>query len=203
MQSPGLFCPRCQTLLVVKTTPSGALHGCNRCGGVWVDRETGQRVARSLCEHTLSATEALGGGQLGAASADPHQLSGVRCPVCLVPLSIERVTRANVEIDVCANHGSWFDRDELRRVARGLAAERAYGGAALGGAGALVLATEGPALDERGHRIAEAGELALDTAAVAGEGLVGVGEVLEGASIAGDLASGAFELLGELLGGLG
>lgn len=45
-----------------------------------------------------------------------------RCPVCDAPLV--HTKRARVSIDVCTAHGTWFDRDELGRMARNLDYDR-------------------------------------------------------------------------------
>lgn len=203
-----LVCPRCGLALVRRDVPAGALHGCNHCGGVWVTHDVVQRVNAALCEGTLASADALTRSTATAPAAGP-----ARCPVCGVSLTPWLVPRANVEIDH-DDHGAWFDRDELRRVAQSVAASRAYGGsaaaagaAAVGVAGAAAAtAAADPTLVHRAQRAVDAhGETVLDVASTGLE-FVDAESVVAGAEVAaevgGGLASGAFELLGSILGAI-
>ena len=189
------------------------MHGCGQCGGVWLDNASSQRLTNALCDHTVSLADKIGRAAPGA----PHQ-GPAHCPVCQHQLRVTRVSRAQVEIDVCDSHGAWFDRDELQTVARAFAVDRAYlgpnaaavgVGAAAVGAGALGAAAvaQDPsiaqraqrAVEEHGGTAAEVGVEALD--------FVDAGDVAEGAGIAaeaaGGIAEGAFELLGGIFSSLG
>jgi Zn-finger nucleic acid-binding protein len=60
-----------------------------------------------------------------AADADPDVsvTEGSRkCPVCQHAMASVRA--GHVTLDVCEPHGTWFDRDELGRLARNLEHER-------------------------------------------------------------------------------
>lgn len=53
----------------------------------------------------------------------PVAAEGTRqCPVCTRPMA--SVRSGHVTLDVCEAHGTWFDRDELGRLARNLEHER-------------------------------------------------------------------------------
>jgi len=44
------------------------------------------------------------------------------CPVCAMTLT--QTSMAGVTVDVCFAHGTWFDRDEVTRIAEACAARR-------------------------------------------------------------------------------
>jgi Zn-finger nucleic acid-binding protein len=96
------------------------LLGCRACGGLWFDN----RGARMLVEANLG-DEVLDVVRLLDASAKPSGDTSYRtaarigrrqCPVCDAPLDRTRVESAGVEIDLCAPHGTWFDRAAFRAV---------------------------------------------------------------------------------------
>jgi len=77
-------------------------RGCAACQGVWLS----PAAARRMIE-----------GPFGALSKLPRIAAGnaaLRCPTCRKAL--ERCRVAEVEIDVCAEHGVWFDHTEVERV---------------------------------------------------------------------------------------
>jgi Zn-finger nucleic acid-binding protein len=108
-------CPRCTTQLFRGTSQSFALHGCGGCGGVWLDN--------AACAAVLvgsSGARATELAELVARNARTRVLdlrTEVRCPECGVTL--ERVRKHGIEMDVCAAHGTWFDAHELRQVVQG------------------------------------------------------------------------------------
>lgn len=87
------------------------MHECPRCGGMFVPRDA---LAEILCNAEAS----------GALPAGPAKWSGetgdvryVPCPQCHA--SMNRVNFGKVSgviVDVCRQHGTWFDAGELTRV---------------------------------------------------------------------------------------
>lgn len=124
-----LTCPRkCGAMRPVRF--GGAdMYVCDVCNGLWVDTETVQRlVAERLKPSPMMAT--------GIATPPPARvkLEAVRyapCPICERLMNRVNFAHASgVIVDVCTDHGTWFDADELRRVlefigAGGLEAARA------------------------------------------------------------------------------
>lgn len=115
----GKPCPACVAPLVA--APLGwVVLTCNGCGGVWADQAASARINRMVCRDLVSVAKQA------AKRADDERPSVVdgerRCPVCSGGLRNENV--AGVSLDVCDAHGTWFDRDELGRLARNLDYER-------------------------------------------------------------------------------
>ncbi len=81
-------------------------HPCAGCGGVWIAEDQLQLLFVAL---------GLGIGLLEPFGPLEAVAGGARCPCCRAPMTLERTygDAPAVEIDVCAAHGAWFDRDEL------------------------------------------------------------------------------------------
>ena len=96
-------CPRCfERWALGNRKVEAEARGCAACQGVWLSHT----AARRLIEEPFGALAGLPRVEAGNAA--------LRCPVCDVSLERHRV--ADVEIDVCAAHGVWFDHKEVERV---------------------------------------------------------------------------------------
>jgi Zn-finger nucleic acid-binding protein len=122
-----LDCPRCSLELLVAEVPGTNVYACKRCGGVWIDTEAAQRIATALEPQLVSLADAA--AAMGDASP---VMSGAppACPVCATATHRVRVEAPapigtkSIELDVCALHGTWFDRNELQQAWRSLHASR-------------------------------------------------------------------------------
>jgi Zn-finger nucleic acid-binding protein len=114
---PRYSCPRCGGPVYTGHAADAAIDGCVACGGVWIDNATAQRLLNSHELNTRLLADSF--SRMARHGHDPLPL--VRCPVCAEVLErIVVVPAGGVAIDVCRTHGTWFDRDELRRVADAL-----------------------------------------------------------------------------------
>ena len=179
------------------------MQGCQQCGGVWLDNASSKRVIDSLCDDTVDKAEAV--SRFSQRPAD--RAATASCPGCQKPLTRWTVPEANVDVDWCDQHGTWFDRDELATVARTYAAKRAYGRsaaiAATGlGAGAVALAASDPGVQERVQRTVDAH--GADAVELGAEALsyVDPGDVVDGAGVVAEGAGATFGVLGDILSGL-
>jgi Zn-finger nucleic acid-binding protein len=109
-------CPRCRTNLEAVVLGGSKVRECPHCEGIWTDAET----LRQICADQEKQAAVLGlPTQLptNEGVAIEQQIRYLRCPVCGDMMN--RVNFANfsgVIVDVCRQHGTWFDRDELRRI---------------------------------------------------------------------------------------
>jgi hypothetical protein len=159
-----------------------------------------ERLTRALDSDTLALADAAS----HHARTRVETSAPLTCPSCAGSLIRRSVANARVDVDACAKHGTWFDRDELQKVARAFAATRAYGaplaaGAAVAG-GAAVAAG---AAEQRVNQGQEGSETGIEMAGDALDAGLEVADAAEGASGALELAGGAFEILGGILEGLG
>ncbi len=113
-----LKCPRCRAEMDSITIAGEQMRECGRCGGVWLEVASFERICANREEQAAV---------LGAASPAPsHQIdpnsdgSKVRyspCPQCGQMMNRINFARCSgVIVDVCKGHGTWFDRDELRAI---------------------------------------------------------------------------------------
>lgn len=115
-----LRCPHCRKLLVTVKVGELSLAGCGRCGGIWVDNASAralvaspQRVVIELAERASAHT---------AKNSKPRS-STPTCPCC--PAVLDKRRAHGVELDICDQHGTWFDSYELQTVLRKLLGEAA------------------------------------------------------------------------------
>lgn len=114
-------CPRCDGKLRVHLTERAELIECSDgCGGIWCSRETFERLQRD--SRRAAATGASDAPaeeiktSLGAPAGAKRQY--VPCPTC-GDLMQRRMFRhegrgSGIVLDVCRDHGVWFDADELQ-----------------------------------------------------------------------------------------
>jgi Zn-finger nucleic acid-binding protein len=107
-------CPRCNVALKNVTVGTTHLLECGTCEGIWLDAETLQRICAE--RDTQTAVMNMPGHPAEHAALEKH-ISYIPCPVCHQLMN--RVNFAHcsaVIVNVCKQHGTWFDKDELRRT---------------------------------------------------------------------------------------
>lgn len=109
------LCPRCHVNLGAAMVGNTSLLECGKCEGVWVDADTLQQI----CADREKQAAVLGMAT-PLPAADSGALETVRyipCPVCKVLMNrVNFASCSHVIVDVCGKHGTWFDKDELRKV---------------------------------------------------------------------------------------
>jgi Zn-finger nucleic acid-binding protein len=88
---------------------------CSKCEGLWVDTQSLEQI----CAERERQAAVLGIGSAANNPADGviEKVRYLHCPVCQQLMNRVNFARySNVIVDVCKNHGTWFDRDELQRV---------------------------------------------------------------------------------------
>jgi Zn-finger nucleic acid-binding protein len=91
-----------------------AVHECSECGGYWVERS----VFESLCSSKEEQATVLAFDRTRArAGAGEDKIRYVPCPKCGELMNRSNFARSSgVVIDICKQHGVWFDADELTKV---------------------------------------------------------------------------------------
>jgi Zn-finger nucleic acid-binding protein len=107
-----LNCPRCEAHLFQVQAEELAGDGCARCGGIWLK---GVKSVDALAPR-VPAAKALGQLVSERCAGDPtiRLQDRIACPECGARLT--RMLAGDVDVDVCAAHGIWFDRNELPRA---------------------------------------------------------------------------------------
>jgi Zn-finger nucleic acid-binding protein len=108
-------CPRCRAETAAVRVGAASLRECPDCGGVWARREAFERI----CAGTEEQAAVLGAASTAArpAGGAAEAVRYLPCPECGALMNRVNFARCSgVVIDVCREHGSWFDRDEMRRI---------------------------------------------------------------------------------------
>ncbi len=119
----GPRCPRCARSLEEIRSAAKTLLGCARCGGIWVDKDTADYLAR-VSDPDLDTAVRRAFGVLVSLSPGMRTAS-VSCPVCQQATRYVELEDTGQGVDVCDSHGTWFDRDELALFVEKRRAERA------------------------------------------------------------------------------
>lgn len=115
--SPGvLLCPRCGRRLATVRVKDVELHGCGACGGIWVDNESAQAMMKAPEAVYDDLARRCGAG----ARIQRRPSTEPRCAVCRVPLDPVVSGQTHLELDICREHGTWFDAFELSTLIRTL-----------------------------------------------------------------------------------
>lgn len=110
-----LPCPRCECPLVVRTVGKHSLHSCNRCGGLWVDKNSFQDICTQ--EEQQEAVLGYDPPESPQPKGRKPQRAYIPCPECKKLMNHKNFAHSSgILLDWCRDHGSWFDRHELHRI---------------------------------------------------------------------------------------
>lgn len=111
-ESRGLACPRCGGSLSARRYQELDVDECDACGGFMVSPRTIDRI--------VTARDAATGLRLALPSRPLNREASVRyirCPECQKSMNRQAFGRiSGVVVDVCKEHGVWFDPGELGEV---------------------------------------------------------------------------------------
>jgi len=114
--APPEMCPRCQVNLDAVVIGKNQLRECPHCEGIWADADSLQKICNDTeqQESVLGMASHLPAPESVDIEKDIHYLP---CPVCQELMNrVNFAHCSHIIVDVCAKHGTWFDRDELRRI---------------------------------------------------------------------------------------
>jgi Zn-finger nucleic acid-binding protein len=106
-------CPRCKIRLKLIRIEETVLCECERCEGIWVDVETFEEV----CANQEKQAAVLRSIEQITHQLHPPKIQYVPCPTCKNLMNRNNFARSSgVIIDICKQHGIWFDAEELPRI---------------------------------------------------------------------------------------
>jgi Zn-finger nucleic acid-binding protein len=106
-------CPRCRSELSHLRIEETYLRECAKCGGMWSGRETFE----GICADREKQSAVLGFTGKRAQIGSPAKISYVPCPDCGKLMNRSNFARSSgVIIDLCKQHGVWFDAEELPKI---------------------------------------------------------------------------------------
>jgi Zn-finger nucleic acid-binding protein len=113
--SAGRKCPRCRIELQVVTIGDSKVLECSKCLGLWLTTKSFERI----CADKEQQSAVLGSASLEGVDRSVQQtkVNYVPCPECSQLMNRANFARCSgVIIDLCKQHGIWFDRNELSRI---------------------------------------------------------------------------------------
>ena len=111
-----LPCPTCKKAMLSGKLGNFPLHECTKCFGLWVDNATLEHVWRDTERHSLPPSMP----RLNIGMNPPGGIPRVKylpCPRCRQLMNRKNFAlRSGIIADVCAEHGTWFDANELHHI---------------------------------------------------------------------------------------
>jgi Zn-finger nucleic acid-binding protein len=99
-------CPHCSNVLITLEFAGFEIDRCFKCHGIWLDSgeleyllgpETGNEYMKSM----------------KSAHSDERQK---KCPICSVKMAQMVIGKQGILLDMCRDHGIWFDAGELEKI---------------------------------------------------------------------------------------
>ncbi|MFQ5654251.1 MAG: zf-TFIIB domain-containing protein [Planctomycetota bacterium] len=112
-------CPRCEEAkLLLRAVEGGSFTECSGCGGIWLEQETFERLLdRRRDDPGLAAHFRSRGAQQKERPATSHPVRYLSCPSCSQRMHRKNFAgRSGIILDICADHGVWFDAFELEKI---------------------------------------------------------------------------------------
>ncbi|KYF79365.1 hypothetical protein BE11_42875 [Sorangium cellulosum] len=107
-----LRCSDCDEPFSAFHAATGLLRDCGRCGGQLVDH--------ALLRDLLERRESYGRSAPRPPRRPEHvdvRVRYVRCPACRQPMNRKNFAgKSGIIVDICREHGTWFDRGELPQL---------------------------------------------------------------------------------------
>ncbi|HOW87292.1 MAG TPA: zf-TFIIB domain-containing protein [Candidatus Omnitrophota bacterium] len=109
-------CPKCLKPLTVRTEDGLEMDYCEACHGVWVDHLK-EKKALKIKPEVFSMDELARLRKLYVPLGRREPIRYVPCPVCK-QLMNRKIwgSYSGVVVDVCGEHGSWYDAKEIEKV---------------------------------------------------------------------------------------
>lgn len=104
-------CPHCRRRLDTVRVEGVELSGCGRCGGIWLDNESARML---VARPQRTVADLANRASANASKALKPREANPACPVC--GATLERVRRFDLDLDLCNEHGTWFDSYELQTL---------------------------------------------------------------------------------------
>jgi Zn-finger nucleic acid-binding protein len=110
-------CPRCEAEFLHVEIRARKLSECPVCGGLWVDQDTFQQICTDQEQQEAVMNILLGPPQASTDAPGKTQRLYIPCPECGKLMNRRHFAGCSgIIVDWCKNHGTWFDREELKQV---------------------------------------------------------------------------------------
>lgn len=107
-------CPRCESAMTQGEIHGLHAHVCGGCRGTFVDAENLRKLEEL---EAPSASVAIAPGRLPKQARHAPPVVYIRCPGCAEVMNRVQFGRfSGIVVDVCREHGTFFDADEVERA---------------------------------------------------------------------------------------
>jgi Zn-finger nucleic acid-binding protein len=109
-------CPRCEDhpTLTRVTLGKAMLNECGKCEGLWIDKFSFEQICNDRDQQAAILGPAI---RLPIAEPSHDKIIYLHCPECAeIMQRMNFAGCSGVIIDICREHGSWFDNKELQRI---------------------------------------------------------------------------------------
>jgi len=113
-------CPDCGALMPVRQLAGIALNECAQCNGLWVPGESFDLLVTRAAESFRSGERehVLPAPRVSGANPVQQKVRYRKCPDCDAFMLRRNYRKSSgIIIDVCRDHGTWLDADELEAIA--------------------------------------------------------------------------------------
>ena len=109
-------CPRCKVKLNALQIGEVYLRECMKCDGLWIDAGTFENVCANR-ESQVTVLSWIKTKNHTVENQPPLKINYVPCPECQQLMNRNNFARSSgVIIDICKQHGVWFDAEELPQI---------------------------------------------------------------------------------------
>ncbi len=106
-----LPCPRCDSTIKAKVVDNHLVEVCQDCGGIWITHKLFDELLKN---QPLDSSSALGKPITKYPRLRLYDIRYLPCPECNKQMNrYNFMGRSNIILDECAEHGVWFDKQEL------------------------------------------------------------------------------------------
>jgi Zn-finger nucleic acid-binding protein len=111
-EDPG-DCPRCERRLESLKIDATQVRECTKCGGFW----TSPKTFETLCADKEAQAAVLNFINSQSFTSVAAPVNYIPCPDCKQLMNRSNFARiSGVIVDMCKQHGVWFDADELPKI---------------------------------------------------------------------------------------
>lgn len=112
-----LGCPGCGARMTPRRSGSAAFDECDHCGGLWLTPATIEEMAAQAETRANLKLFDPPAAAVPAGGPTPSTVLYRKCPLCDKMMNRSAYAAgAGVVVDLCKNHGTYFDSGELTRV---------------------------------------------------------------------------------------
>jgi Zn-finger nucleic acid-binding protein len=115
---PELDCPVCEVAMKPSRVSEVAVCECTQCHGLWVPGSHFDQLVQRAAEARRAAGGAAPAPRVEGGTPSARPVRYRKCPQCSAFMQRRNFRRSSgVILDVCREHGTWLDADEIEEIA--------------------------------------------------------------------------------------